>query len=729
MPNKRVNSLCMMQVMVLAGIVGVALSRTAKAEPPTTTCCGISPDGKLLAFDIPKSNGRDGPAASIVVSSLDGSDSHEIKTIPGYCTGLAWLGNDRLACAIVESDARYKEAMWSQNSSPAWPGAGNLIKVISLDGFEIREIRLPPGCDILYKAFSPDVKYVTFVGGYRPANQQARHGLFVIKLEDGSVRQLLDQAVKTVPAWSPNSKKLTIGNGAGYVQRYPLVVIDVESGAITPTASEGVGIAWSPDGQRLACTTEVIAGGSWMRGVPIDGRIGVFDIQNKAMKLLTPPGHNTHQAHLWQVGGSFNPVWSSDGKWIAYWRTASITLKSATKQLQETWVVNCEGTEFRKVSEGWQQVGWSPDSKWLIWIKNGKPERLEFARLPLVDAVAEYARRPTLDPDAIAAAAHANYSAAQAIGKPNTPSAGDMPTAWASATPDGQSEWLLLEYSQPIKAKEVHVVETFNPGALVRVTAFDSQGKEVEAWKGQDPTSQGSRMSTSKIPIHLNFPISKIKLYIDSPCISGWNEIDAVGLLDEAGKLHWAQSAQASSTYGEERIGNEEGETPILSPEVPIPDNAVRLSYVADLDMRSLGGSGHAIAFERPATAEAIMSISIYASRYGDPQPPKENFHIYLLDQNQKVIKDMPFPYASIARGKMRWYTFPVSQTDVPSHFFVALSFNPHQTKGIYLGLDRNVSASHSYIGLPASGFTKVEEKYDWMVRVYLVPKDATKTK
>jgi hypothetical protein len=64
-------------------------------------------------------------------------------------------------------------------------------------------------------------------------------------------------------------------------------------------------------------------------------------------------------------------------------------------------------------------------------------------------------------------------------------------------------------------------------------------------------------------------------------------------------------------------------------------------------------------------------------------------------------------------------YMFSVSQTEVPSHFFIAFSFNPHQTKGIYLGLDRNVNESHSYLGLPASGFAKVEERYGGMVRVY----------
>ena len=56
----------------------------------------------------------------------------------------------------------------------------------------------------------------------------------------------------------------------------------------------------------------------------------------------------------------------------------------------------------------------------------------------------------------------------------------------------------------------------------------------------------------------------------------------------------------------------------------------------------------------------------------------------------------------------------------MPERFYVALAFNPNQTKGIYLGFDENVKESHSFTGLPDSGFGKVKEPYDWMARVHL---------
>src|SRR5688572_12697187 len=60
----------------------------------------------------------------------------------------------------------------------------------------------------------------------------------------------------------------------------------------------------------------------------------------------------------------------------------------------------------------------------------------------------------------------------QALGEPDTPGAGDITTAWASATPDEQKEWLICEYEKPVHAIFLRVHETYNPGALTKVTAI-----------------------------------------------------------------------------------------------------------------------------------------------------------------------------------------------------------------------------------------------------------------
>lgn len=140
----------------------------------------------------------------------------------------------------------------------------------------------------------------------------------------------------------------------------------------------------------------------------------------------------------------------------------------------------------------------------------------------------------------------------QATGAPDTwPKSGDLTTAWASKTPDGQCEWLELTYDAPIRPAAVLVYETYNPGAVDRVTGYDASGKEVELWSGADPTPAGSEKGISVIPVHPSFDLTRIRVYVDSPKVTGWNEIDAVGLLDDAGTTHWAKSATASSTYAD----------------------------------------------------------------------------------------------------------------------------------------------------------------------------------
>jgi hypothetical protein len=145
-----------------------------------------------------------------------------------------------------------------------------------------------------------------------------------------------------------------------------------------------------------------------------------------------------------------------------------------------------------------------------------------------------------------------NWGPEQATGPPDTTGPGDIVTAWASQTPDGQDEWLMLEYAEAVLPTAVLVHETYNPGALVRVTAFKLDGEEVEVWKGKDPTEPGAGAGVSDVAIDTPFKTNRVRIYIDSKAVAGWNEIDAVGLRDSSGQTHWATSAAASSTYAEQ---------------------------------------------------------------------------------------------------------------------------------------------------------------------------------
>jgi hypothetical protein len=150
----------------------------------------------------------------------------------------------------------------------------------------------------------------------------------------------------------------------------------------------------------------------------------------------------------------------------------------------------------------------------------------------------------------------ANWSPGQAIGPPNTPTTGgDQVTAWASATTDAQEEWLLLEYAGPVVPRAVRIYETCSTGAVAKVCVFTPDGKEVDAWSGTDPSPPGRGLALSEIPLHTSKATRRLKIYLDSRRFPGWNEIDAVGLVDGSDTVHWAIGADASSTYASSRTG------------------------------------------------------------------------------------------------------------------------------------------------------------------------------
>ncbi len=139
----------------------------------------------------------------------------------------------------------------------------------------------------------------------------------------------------------------------------------------------------------------------------------------------------------------------------------------------------------------------------------------------------------------------------QATGAPDTLRAGDIMTAWASHSPDQQAEWLRLDYAKPVNVRRVAVYETYNPGALNRVTATTEDGREVTLWEGTDPTTPGSGKGVSQLEVKDPVLTQSITLHLDSPRVMGWNEIDAVSLEDAQGEVHWATGAHASSTYAD----------------------------------------------------------------------------------------------------------------------------------------------------------------------------------
>lgn len=125
-----------------------------------------------------------------------------------------------------------------------------------------------------------------------------------------------------------------------------------------------------------------------------------------------------------------------------------------------------------------------------------------------------------------------SWSAARTLGLPDTyPNFGDLTNAWASASEDNQREFLELGYEQPGIINSVSVYETWNPGAVDKVSVRNADtGSWTEVWSSAAaPAGNTSRVFTVTFP-STPFPVDAVRLDINSPAVPNWNEIDAVSI-------------------------------------------------------------------------------------------------------------------------------------------------------------------------------------------------------
>jgi hypothetical protein len=141
-----------------------------------------------------------------------------------------------------------------------------------------------------------------------------------------------------------------------------------------------------------------------------------------------------------------------------------------------------------------------------------------------------------------------SWGTEQVLGPPDTSTAGDAPTAWASLQPNAGPEWLVLGFDNAVDVAQVRIRETYNAGAISKVTAVVN-GAEVVLWEGTASKAKGIRDFV--VPVSGNVRGDSVIVHLDTTRVSSWPEIDAVELVGRDGSRQWATSASASSTYAQ----------------------------------------------------------------------------------------------------------------------------------------------------------------------------------
>lgn len=124
------------------------------------------------------------------------------------------------------------------------------------------------------------------------------------------------------------------------------------------------------------------------------------------------------------------------------------------------------------------------------------------------------------------------YSASQALGKPNVlPAGGQSPNAWAPDKPKRQ-EFLKLGYANPISIRQIAIGESHNPSAISRVLVYDEAGREyvVHTFSPGAVPLKGRMLNVFIDPTP--YKVAAVKLEFDGAAVPDYFGIDAVAISD-----------------------------------------------------------------------------------------------------------------------------------------------------------------------------------------------------
>ena len=134
---------------------------------------------------------------------------------------------------------------------------------------------------------------------------------------------------------------------------------------------------------------------------------------------------------------------------------------------------------------------------------------------------------------------------------------------------------------------------------------------------------------------------------------------------------------------------------------------------------KSYGGSGEMIEFTMPEGDTMLAGISIHGSRYGMPQAPKEDFTIYVMDEEhtKALYTEKRLTSSSTAVKRSGSPSDSRRRCRLPASSGSPLISRPHQTKGVYVSYDTSTGGEHSLVGIPTVEPQPVDFGGDWMVQ------------
>jgi TolB protein len=262
--------------------------------------------------------------------------------------GLVVLGAIWFTFAFPTQEISQMKECVSQIAFVSYPDGSYLnreIYLINLDGNNFRNLT-SNGADDYDLTWSPDGNLIAFV-----SNRDGNEEIYLLDIERSiSVNLTRNAAADYSPVWSPTGNQLAfVTDREGRSEIY-LFDFDLQSlHNLTTYPYEDVFPVWSPDGKQIIFI-------SYYRGSDSVRDVYTVNIQTGETIQLA----NLDPKQLEISGPIVNPIWSPDGKLIAFF----VRYDGRHK----LFMMNADGTNLQSFNpEIFGSVVWSPDSQQLLF--------------------------------------------------------------------------------------------------------------------------------------------------------------------------------------------------------------------------------------------------------------------------------------------------------------------------------------------------------------------------
>jgi len=214
-----------------------------------------------------------------------------------------------------------------------------------------QQLTYQPGWELL-PSLSPDGTSLVYVSG-----AAGRPDIYFQRVGGQNAISLTKDlpAESTEPAFSPSGDSIAFRSardGGG------IFLMGATGENIRRLTDFGFNPAWSPDGTRLALSSQAFPGHPFARKGY--GDLWTVDVASGKKELLLKGEVRAHSSE----GDAMQPSWSPHGYRIAYWG-----LRGQTGR-RNIWTIPAEGGPTRSVTDGpatdWNPI-WSPDGKYLYF--------------------------------------------------------------------------------------------------------------------------------------------------------------------------------------------------------------------------------------------------------------------------------------------------------------------------------------------------------------------------